>query len=289
MKLHNFAHFKRKEEYLNYYRLDKHITNYSFEFMEHLNERYFVQKFSVEDSKGTCILIHGYLEHSACFAPLITFLLENKMNVVTYDLHGHGLSSGRRGDIEDFRQYVAFLNQLLETNKKENNLYLFGYSTGAAIVMEYLLSVNIVPIKKVILINPFIKPSLWRVTEPLVTISHKYISKIKRNFTKNTSDVNYLRFVRNDPLQLTHIPLNWLHAAKVWHEKLSFNRQKSSQDILVIQGMKDQTVDWRYNLPFIVNIFPKSDIILMDNGKHQLINEEENMKENVFYLIKQVL
>ena len=284
-----FANFKSKEEYLNFYRLDKHISIYSFEFMEYLTERYFVQNFSVKDSRGTCVLIHGYLEHSACYAPLITFLLENKMNVVTYDLHGHGLSSGRRGDIEDFRQYIVFLNKLLETYKEEKNLYLLGYSTGAAIIMEYLLSFNIIPIKKVILISPLIKPSLWRVTEPLVTISHKYIVKIKRNFTKNTSDVNYLRFVQNDPLQLTHIPLSWLQAARVWYEELSINRQKSTQDILIIQGMKDQTVDWKYNLPFINNIFPNSEIILIDNGKHQLINEEENIKENVFYLIKQVL
>ncbi|SUV72968.1 lysophospholipase [Acinetobacter baumannii] len=40
------------------------------------------------------MLLHGYLEHSGIYQPIIREILEQGFSVITYDLPGHGLSNG---------------------------------------------------------------------------------------------------------------------------------------------------------------------------------------------------
>ncbi|MCX7787732.1 MAG: alpha/beta hydrolase, partial [Spirochaetes bacterium] len=55
--------------------------------------------------RGTVFLVHGYLDHSGSWSPVIKKILSERFVVVALDLPGHGVSGGIRGDIEDFSQY----------------------------------------------------------------------------------------------------------------------------------------------------------------------------------------
>ena len=63
--------------------------------------RIHVQVFrpQVETIRGTVWLIHGYLEHSALYQPMIAELLAQQFSVITFDLPGHGLSNGPAASI----------------------------------------------------------------------------------------------------------------------------------------------------------------------------------------------
>ena len=45
-------------------------------------------------SKGTAVIVHGYLDHLGLFGPLINHLLDQDFTVVCFDLPGLGLSDG---------------------------------------------------------------------------------------------------------------------------------------------------------------------------------------------------
>ncbi len=49
---------------------------------------------------------------------------------------------------------------------------------------------------------------------------------------------------------------------------------------LVIQGRKDGTVAWRYNMKAIVRLFPGSSIYYLPEAGHQLANESEAIRSD---------
>ena len=57
-------------------------------------------------SKGSVVIVHGYLDHTGLYGHLIKQLLERQLTVVCFDLIGHGLSSGEPASIDSFDQYV---------------------------------------------------------------------------------------------------------------------------------------------------------------------------------------
>jgi len=60
-------------------------------------------------SRGTFLLQHGYFDHSGLYGHLIRFCLSRNYSLIIYDLPGHGLSTGARATINDFRDYVEIL------------------------------------------------------------------------------------------------------------------------------------------------------------------------------------
>lgn len=58
---------------------------------------------------GSLFLIHGYFDHLGTLKNLIDESLEKGFAVAVFDLPGHGLSSGNRGAIKSFSDYVEVL------------------------------------------------------------------------------------------------------------------------------------------------------------------------------------
>ena len=55
--------------------------------------------------------------------------------------------------------------------------------------------------------------------------------------------------------------------------------------IKVLQGTGDTTVDWKFNLSFIMVKFPNADVCLIENGDHHLMNESLPMRAEVISLV----
>ncbi len=107
--------------------------------------------------KGTVFLLHGYLEHSGIYQPIIRELLDQGFSVLTYDLPGHGLSNGSPASIQNFDHY----QQVLEAVYRYVNMQLnrptpwlgIGQSTGGAIWLHHLL--DLLNIAKTLMSNGF--------------------------------------------------------------------------------------------------------------------------------------
>ncbi|TYG59949.1 hypothetical protein ES288_D07G027600v1 [Gossypium darwinii] len=96
--------------------------------------------FPVTDElKGILIIIHGLNEHSGRYVQFAKQLTSCKFGVYAMDWTGHGGSDGLHGYVPSLDHVVADTGAFLEKIKSENPgvpLFLFGHSTGGAVVLK---------------------------------------------------------------------------------------------------------------------------------------------------------
>jgi len=285
------SRFDTMENYLEFYGLD--IAAAAHEFVQFKSNGFELagHTFKPKDYKATVIILHGYLNHCGILAKLIKYLVEAGFAVAVFDLPGHGLSSGEPTAIDDFSQYSDSLRDFLKTIKPKIHapFHIIGHSTGAAIILEYLLEGGGDGFDKVILAAPLERTDWWVLEKIGFSISRLFSRFVPRVFRKVSSDKDFLRFVKyKDPLQAKKISLNWVGAMFKWDQRIA-NAAASQRPILVIQGLKDNIINWRHNIRFIQLKFKNSEIELIENCRHELFNESEEIRAMVFSQIKDYL
>ncbi|SEA99149.1 lysophospholipase [Thalassobacillus cyri] len=278
--------------YLNYYGLNIADVAFHFGKIETNGTKTMVQMFAPKESKGTIFLLHGYLDHVGHLKYIIQFLNKHGFTVISYDLEGHGLSEGKTASVQRFSDYVHSLEKLMDLTKKEmpGPFYVIGHSTGGAIAIDYVLQHHDHVFDKVILAAPLVHSAHW-----YGTVLGYYMAKVlplleevKRNFRVNSSNQHYLEARKLDPLQTEVIPLDWVGAMLHWN-KLLDHYPPTNTPTFVIQGNKDNTVAWQYNLKFIEEKFPHAKMVQIDNGRHALFNESEEIRELVFSFVNKFI
>ncbi|WP_163836122.1 alpha/beta hydrolase [Spartinivicinus ruber] len=246
-------------------------------------------------SKGTAFVVHGYYDHVGLYGNLIKFLLDQGFNVISFDLPGHGLSSGNRACIADFADYVTALKQCINmaTSTVPKPWFLLGQSTGGAVITDYLLSEKFTttnnPFSEVVLFAPLIRPKNWGFIELAHRVLGSWIRNVKRSYAPNSHDEAFLDFVKNkDPLQPSHSSVKWLGALKQWIKRIE-QMPASSLSPIIIQGKDDQTVDWQYNIPVLQKLFSEPTIYYHSTARHHLVNESHSIRAEYFGYLKDIL
>lgn len=283
--------------YHRLYALDQLHCDYWQGVIEVSKFRIHVQAFTPKDQTilGTVCLIHGYLEHSGIYQPIINEILEQGFSVITYDLPGHGLSDGNVASIDDFDDYQDVLLGIFEQVKSAKQLpkpWLgVGQSTGGAIWMHHILQYAAQRqepiIDRVLLLSPLIRPakSAWWHNPIGLGIVRRIKRQIPRHFKRNNHNPEFLRFVRlQDPLQPRTMSMDWIIAMTRWI--LWMEAQPACRiPVWLAQGALDQTVDWRYNLEFVRRKFRLQTSLILEEGSHQLINERADIRAALTGLI----
>jgi len=233
--------------------------------------------------KATVLLLHGYLNHSAQLKNLIGFLISNNFAVAIFDLPGHGLSGGQPAAIEDFSQYSQALADFRKTITKylEGPYHLIGFSTGASAAMDFLFVHGRQHFDRVILAAPLVRHIAWRLSKTGCRLCGAFTNSLPRLPHKDSSDKQYRRFIKTDPLQGRTVPLKWVRALHQWNERIADYPTCDAQ-VKVIQGTGDTTVDWKFNTGFIKNKFSLVDMSFIENCRHELFNESANLRKKVF-------
>ncbi|MBM7587135.1 alpha-beta hydrolase superfamily lysophospholipase [Bacillus pakistanensis] len=280
------------EAYLDYYGFNLEGIDFHFGKVDIDGTKIMVQIFSPKERKGTVFLLHGYLDHVGSLKNMIQSLIKHHYCVISYDLQGHGLSGGEAASVNDFSKYVLVLEKLMQRARDEMSspFYIIGHSTGGAIAINYVLKHHDHHFNKMVLVAPLIRSSYWHLTKVglFLTKPVPFIDDIGRNFRQNSSSKNYLSFTKNDPLQPKAIPLRWVEALIKWNKEIQ-SYSPTNTTTCMIQGDKDKTVDWEYNLAFIQDKFPCLKVVPIKNGRHALFNEGKNIREEVFTKIHQFL
>ncbi|MCP5175658.1 MAG: alpha/beta hydrolase [Moraxellaceae bacterium] len=288
-------------DYCRFYHLDfeqdfrqvKHSCGY----FEVANYWIAAHSYIVPNSKGTVWIIHGYLEHSGLYRHIIPVLLTADFNVVIYDLPAHGLSSGVRASINHFGEYQTVLQHLLDYFEPHlAKPYLgLGQSTGGAILMDYTLSAcanRQQPVfDKLFLLAPLIYPAKmqWLQMKFASWWFRSVRTGLPRIFRRNTSDVDFVRFMRDeDPLQARWIPVSWLLALKEWIEYIH-RLPQCPVPVFIVQGGQDKTVNGQYNVEFIKQKFNVMSVLWLEEAGHQLANERESLRQAILKLLRDFL
>jgi alpha-beta hydrolase superfamily lysophospholipase len=247
--------------------------------------------FQQEGARGSVFVLHGYYDHTGLYGHLIRYLLSKRLNVVAYDLPGHGLSTGAQASIDTFAQYGDVLAECLQRARAAfvpQPWHFVGQSTGATIIMDYCLRLeNQAPEapSKVVLLAPLVHPRAWQRGQLLHTLLKHFVTGVRRDFADNSSDKEFLHFVRNvDPLQSRKLSARWVGGLKQWLRAFE-QLPPSGLPVQVIQGAADTTVEWRYNLRRIQEKFPRADMHMLADARHHLVNESPAIRARLFQIM----
>jgi len=270
-------------EYLAYYGLEfatrypgigyraGHISSGEFQLMTHC--------WTLPDARANLLLVHGYFDHTGIYDKLIDYGLSRRCNVLIFDLPGHGLSSGERAVIDNFRDYGdAVANVLAAAQLPELPFYVLAQSTGCAALMDFARR-HAWPFDRSVFLAPLVRPAGWFSVRVGHSLLHRFTETLERKFNQNSSDLDFLGFVRQDPLQCHRVSLRWIGALKRWLRELPL-KDLGVGPLLVLQGDNDGTVDWKYNMPAVGQLFPGSLIDYLPGAGHQLANESDAIRSD---------
>lgn len=246
-----------------------------------------VQIFTPRQVRGTVILLHGYIDHAGMLRHLIRNCLEQNLVVVTYDLPGHGLSSGQRMAIDDFSEYTKGFHTFLENIQPNlpEPYYFIGHSTGCAIAFDYLSHYPQHKFEQIIFLAPLVRHVHWHISKIPYFFGRLFAVKtVPRRYSEISSDQEFLQFLRRDPLQTDQVPFKWISALYRWNQHIQ-ELPVAPVDVLILQGTRDTVVDWEYNIPFLEQKLEKVRVVWIEEAGHQLVNEIPVLREQVFQII----
>ena len=90
-------------------------------------------------SRGIVVITHGLGEHSGRYGHVAEKFSALGLRVVTWDLRGHGRSSGERGDAMQYNLLIDDLEAVCACATEEGGpLILFAHSLGGQLVLRFL-------------------------------------------------------------------------------------------------------------------------------------------------------
>ncbi len=273
-------------DYFRFYDLNPTGAQHFFGTAVSEGQTLVVHIFLPPEPRGTLYLMHGFLDHTGTLSKLIKAGLEHQYAVVSWDLPGHGLSSGARTDIGEFELSARQLSDII--GRSENHLpkpfHLIAHSTGCSISLEYIYHSPTRKFDGIVFLAPLIHHQHMGWGRFGYTIAKPFTSSFRRVDTISSSDQEYLDFVKSDPLQSSSLSLAYLGDLYRWvDEAKTYPAWPGS--MLVIQGDQDDIVDWEYNLEFLSEKITYSEIRIIPGANHQLANEREDLRNEVFRMI----
>ncbi len=121
-----------------------------------------------EPVRGDVILTHGLGEYCGRYEHVAAAFAEAGLRLWVYDLRGHGLSDGPRGDAAEYRLLVDDLAKVVNRVRQEGRpLFVMGHSLGGQITLSYLLQHGAVGVQGAVITSPWLRlaftPPIWRI------------------------------------------------------------------------------------------------------------------------------
>jgi len=280
------GNFDSAASYLKYYGLDFANEDIKYIPVEFRSNAYFLAGhiFEPREYKSVVFVLHGFLSHCGLCRHIIEYLIRRGYAVACYDMPGHGLSTGEPAGIEDFSEYRDALCDFVDAVRPGlgGPYHIIGYSLGGAVALDYLLTNEDGVFDKVVVAAPLVRSWLWGLSKVGYRLYKPFGRNIPRVFRRNSSDKEYLSFVKKaDPLQTRVVPMRWMRALYEWNERIS-DLPPCGGKVKVIQGSDDTAVAWRFNVKFIRSKFSEVEVVIIKKGRHELFNESADIRAEVF-------
>lgn len=265
-------------------------ADYESMFLGSKDVKIFYSVDKVEKPKAAVVFVHGICEHLGRYAYIKEKFIDASYNVYRYDARGHGKSEGKRGDLEDFEDYLDDLDIFVEMVKKENKglkLVLIGHSMGGLVATAYTCKY---PNKVDLLAISGGATQCPASAKALKFLPYKLFGGL--NYTNKLGDavcsVKEVGIAYNkDPLVIKKVKFRLLGNAFVKGTKFVENNIKNIKcPTLVMHGEKDGVVgkdigEWTYaNLKCL-----DKEIKIYSNLYHEIFNEvnKDEVIENLIH------
>lgn len=233
-------------------------------------------------------IVHGLGEHSGRYEEFAKILTKQNVGVFCIDLLGHGKSSGKKGHIKSFNDYLnAVENGIIYVRKNflDTPIILFGHSLGGLVCLKFLLERESKEIEKSIISSPWIETAL-KIPKHLLFI-HKLFQKIiprlqlgnnliTAHLSKNKKVVDDYE---NDILVHDKITLNLFSEIMKTIKDILKRSHRIKVETFLYHGKNDKIISHK-GTKKIAELIPFNKFILFDNIYHEPHNDIE--KDLVF-------
>ena len=244
------------------------------------------QADSRQSKRRVALLSHGLFDHCGLYLALIKTLYLQGYDVIAFDYHGYGLSSGEATHCDSFNDYLNDLMRVEETlNGRPADVYA-GQSTGCAIISLMLdkraqnMCANASAEKKskaVILLAPLAYPRGLRSIRLSYFFLSPFIHWFPRTFRCNSSKLSFVEFIKSrDPLQSLAIRLSWIRALFQWRKDIE-KLKPNLCNALIFLGDKDGTIDQAAVRRCYARLYPQAVWSTVVGGGHHLVNERDEL------------
>ena len=156
------------------------------------------------------VVVHGYGEHSARYAEFMRWMAARGVACHSFDFRGHGRSSGRRGFVRRWGEYVDDLRMVLAQPEVRGDapLFVLGHSHGGLVVIAAAIEgvPELANVRGVVLTNPYLRNAVpvgvhrrfaARVIDPFLPWA-RFSSRVRVDWL--TSDPRMQQETIDDPL-----------------------------------------------------------------------------------------
>lgn len=231
--------------------------------------------FTPPNPREWVIYGHGYLDHGITSVIMIRYFLSRGVGVVTFDLPGHGLSVGKRADIDDFSLYGDAWGRVLRQTQELYPRTAIGHSTGCAGLLDYTQRDGVILPERIVLIAPLVRNVFWELSRFAYGAFGWVTSQVPAIDAAASRDPTWVRRWREDPYTEKTVPLNWFRSLQVWEERTKGWKVVDGSRFFIMQGTADSVVDWRYNVPFLQEKYAGITVHWIEDGWHGLQYDHE--------------
>ena len=226
-------------------------------------------------SRGSVLLVHGVGEHLQRYPHVAEALTQAGFEVGGIDLRGHGLSTGKRGHVLRWQDYVDDVHAAAE--RLPDPLFLTAHSMGALVALDFLRTdtrtqavVLSGPLLGVAVEAPRWKTSLAGVLSRLAP-GLQLANEIDPAEVCGNLDVQ--RRYQEDPLNFNRVTPRWYTEMRTALERVRAHASGYRLPLQVHAGTEDRIVSLDALHRFLGQWGGEHELHLWPKGKHEVFNE----------------
>lgn len=258
----------------------------------------YYQLWTPPEPRGLLTITHGQGEHSDSYARVVEALKPLSLEIVAWDLRGHGRSEGERGSAPTFdsyvRDYECFLAQVVDKHRQDRKLAHLAHSLGGLIHLKVFLASSELRARPQILSSPLLGLS-YPVTahrNPFVKNIVRFLPKftVGDDFTNEllTRDPDVAAEFKKDPLRHGKISAKVYLGALEAIDSVMKRAELLDGPLLAVLPEKDLVVNSPATIKFVERASSQKKILKVYPGrKHELFNDLG--REEVFEVLRAFL
>ncbi|AFY92767.1 alpha/beta hydrolase [Chamaesiphon minutus] len=245
------------------------------------------QSWRSTHSHGVVVIVHGYAEHSGRYQWAALQLVDRGFAVYTFDLRGHGKSSGIRNLVrsyDDCLTDLATFIQQVKLKEPDRSLFLFGHSFGGTIAA--LFAIRSQPLLNgLILSSAFLGANrhISTLQLRLIMLISYLLPKFPTLFLNShtlSRDLDVVEIYEADLLiGRGRMPARTLVEMLKATAEIQSRTNEIELPILILHGTEDRLVSMEGSKNFYLSVGSKDKSIeLYDGFYHELLNEPEKIR-----------
>ena len=251
------------------------------------NTNLYGQSWRPTHSLGVIVIVHGYAEHSGRYQWAALQFVERGFAIHTFDLRGHGKSSGARNLMRSYDDCLTDLATFIQQVKlKEPNkpLFLFGHSFGGTIAALFAIRFQSL-LNGLVLSSGFfgVNRHISKLSLRLLMLVGYLFPKFPTLFLDSQTlsrDLGVVEIYKADLLVgRGRMPARTLAQMLKATAEIQDRTNEIELPLLVLHGTADRLVSMDGSKNFYLNVGSKDKSIeLYDGCYHELLNEPEKVQ-----------